>query len=238
MFTLTQEQFSAKLEGDNISTALASNLGLGRLLAHELCARAGVGPGVKTASADVAEKLFIAWQNILKQKSAPMLAGDEIILFPMKTFEKIATTPLRSFSEGLDKLFAPPEPEHKITGNDKIATVNAMQERNALRLEKDAEDVQKKGEFVYENYQEIKKLMDEIVVEMKHHSLQELQEQIRGAAAIVESAPDVFVFKSLRLDQETATLMVEGDVRNTGTRNTFRHFCLLQPQCPNCAVAL
>ncbi len=198
VFTLTFDTFSKLLDGENISTALATQLGLGGLLAQELCALAGVSPNAKQATADEAKKLFVAWQNLLTHKLTPLLVlnkevPEDVLAFPMRMFEKSTVVPLKSLSEGIDRLFtaafvAKPAPV-KDSPATKLVKIISMQESNAVRLEKDADAEQKKGEFIYENYQTVKTLLDELQSQMKHHSLQEIQEKLKGHKVVKEINP-------------------------------------------------
>ncbi len=191
-FTLTFDQFK-QLQGENISTAIATGLGMGGLVAHELCALAGVAPAAKITP-DAVEKLFVAWQTLLKRKAVPLLVlkdeiPDEVLPFAMKQFEKTTTTPLHSLSEGLDKLFVAPVAAKKETRADKVKTIIAMQEQSANKFEAVAAEEQKRGEFMYEHYQDVKQILDELVLQMKHHSLQELQVTFKGHKHVKEIDP-------------------------------------------------
>ncbi|HSU72847.1 MAG TPA: NFACT family protein [Candidatus Binatia bacterium] len=193
---LTLEQFTDLINAsaENVSTALAVDLGMGGLFAQELCSLSGVAPGKKASAADI-EKLYLAFQNVLKRKPSPLLAlrkdmPEEVILFPMRSFEKDTLVPLKSLSEGLDKLFARRAAEHPAPKKDKklakLQTIITMQEQNATKLEAQADEEQKKGEFIYERYQDVKKILEELQLQMKHHSLQELQEKLKGHKTVKE----------------------------------------------------
>jgi predicted ribosome quality control (RQC) complex YloA/Tae2 family protein len=194
---LTLAQFTDLLEEskqENVSTALAVDLGIGGLFANELCLLAGVVPG-KDASAAEIEKLYVALQTLLKRKPSPTLVlkngkPEEVVLFPMRSFEHFPAEPLKSISPGLDKLFAlhaqsQPLPK-KDKQTDKLRTIITMQEQNATKLEAQSDEEQKKGEFIYERYQDVKKILEELQLQMKHHSLQELQEKLKGHKTVKE----------------------------------------------------
>lgn len=194
---LSLEQFRDLVDAskqENVSSALAVDLGLGGLIAQELCLLSGVASGNKASASDI-EKLYVAFQNVLKRKSSPLLAlrrekPEEVIPFPMRSFEKDTLVPLKHLSEGLDKLFAARVQEHPRPTKDKrlskLQTIITMQEQNANKLETQSGDEQKKGEFIYERYQDIKKILDELQLQMKHHSLQELQEKLKGHKTVKE----------------------------------------------------
>ncbi|MBI4145271.1 NFACT family protein [Candidatus Woesearchaeota archaeon] len=197
----TIDEFRAKLESgtrENVSTTLAVDLSLGGLFANELCLLAGVEPRAKDVTPDQAEKLFVAWQNLAKRKSQPLLVVQndqpvEVIAFPMRLYEKATLLPLKTLSEGLDRLFLAqvqqmPKPS-KDKRAEKVRVVISMQEQNAAKLEANADEAQKKGEFMYENYQQIKAILDELQVQMKHHSLQEMQERLKGHRLVREIDP-------------------------------------------------
>lgn len=191
-FTITPKQFAEAVTGDNISMALATNLGIGGLFAQEVCALAGVTPTAKTVTSDQTEKLFVVWNTLLKRKTQPIFVDEsEVLPFALKHHPGTTNKPLPSLSHGLDLLFAKdygtktaiaPKP-------NKLALVIDMQEKNAVRLETEAVDVQKQGEYFYEHYQDVKKILDELQTAMKTHSLQELQEKTKGHKHIKEIDP-------------------------------------------------
>ena len=181
----------------NIAVTLAVDIGLGGLFAKELCARAGISVGKKQSTPDEIDKLFAALQNIMNQKTQPLLVlkndlPEEVLAFPMKTFENAITQPLKSLSEGLDKLFLATQERAPVKEDVRLRKLNAiimLQEQNAILLKQKAAEEQKKGEFMYEHYQEVKAVLDEIQIEMKHHSLQELQQKYKEHKHIKEIAP-------------------------------------------------
>ena len=196
VFTLDFDTFKTQLVGENISTALATNLGIGGLFAHEVCALAGVTPTLTETNSDHQEKLYLAWQTLLKRKLAPLIVlhndkPEEVLPFELKSTTGKITKPITSLSHGLDLFFSSHYGEHTAVAQkpNKTALIIAMQEQNATRLEADGLVVQKQGEYIYENYQEIKKILDELQTAMKSHSLQEIQEKIKGHKHIKEIDP-------------------------------------------------
>ena len=191
-------EFSEKISAgkDNVSTTLAVEMGLGGLFAGEICLLSGVDPKSK-ANKDQIEKLFVALQNILTIKAAPLLVvkdakPEEVIVFPMRTYEKFQLAPLKSISEGLDKMFmvavqkTTPVKDKQLR---KTQTIVAMQEKNAYELEEKSEQQQKTGEFIYETYQQVKTILDDLQVLMKHHSLQDIQLKLKGHKIVKDVNP-------------------------------------------------
>jgi predicted ribosome quality control (RQC) complex YloA/Tae2 family protein len=183
---------------ENVSTALAVDVGIGGLIANEACLLSGVNPQAKKATGAEIEKLLVALQTLAKRKAQPVLVmrkgiPDEVVLFPMRAFEKDESVPLKSISEGLDKIFlhaaqqprAPPKDKQL----EKLRTIVSMQEQNAAKLETKADVEQKIGEFIYENYQQVKAILDELQLQMKHHSLQEIQQKVKGHKIVKEVDP-------------------------------------------------
>ena len=183
---------------ENVSSALAVELGLGGLFANELCLLSGVDSKQTATSESQVEKLYVALQNVLKQKSSPILVvkdnkPTEVIVFPMRTFEKFQLAPLKSISKGIDKIFldtiqqtAKPVKDKQLK---KVETIVAMQEKNAVQLEQKSEKEQEIGEFIYENYQNVKEVLEELQILMKHHSLQEIQKKLKGHKTVKEVNP-------------------------------------------------
>lgn len=194
-FTLTPTQFADVLTGENVSTALAVGLGIGGTFAHEVCALAGVTPSAKTVATDQTEKLFVAWHTLVTRKPQPLLVvngekPEEVIPFELKSYAAKTTKPVASLSHGLDLLFAKDYgTKEAVAKPNKLAVVIAMQEQNATRLEDEAAGVQKQGEYIYEQYQDVKKILDELQTAMKTHSLQELQEKTKNHKHVKEIDP-------------------------------------------------
>jgi predicted ribosome quality control (RQC) complex YloA/Tae2 family protein len=201
---LSEKEFNEIInnsDSDNISTTLAVKFSMGGLLAKELCSLAGVQQSQKMTSVAEREKMFVAWQNLMKRKVQPILIlknekPHEVIPFPMKIFENEQQVPLESISQGIDQIFQKqfqektPTKETKSKQVKRLERAMKIQSQKAKELEERAQQNQEKGEYIYEHYQEIKKILDEISELMKTESLQQIQEKISGKGVIKELNPE------------------------------------------------
>ena len=65
----------------------------------------------------------------------------------------------------------------------------ALQEKSVKKLEKDAIENQRKGELVYEHYQELKEILEELNKAKAKFSLQEIKAKLQGHSKIKDVNP-------------------------------------------------
>jgi predicted ribosome quality control (RQC) complex YloA/Tae2 family protein len=150
---------------DSIVKSLAIDLGLGGEYAEEVCSRAGVEKARKDLSKTELGKIAAVVKEMFDEKSSPFINGDGAFPITMRTKEKVVDTP--SFSRAIE--MAKPE-ESAVTvvkaeakrPRDKAADVVKQQELALVGLLKAAEENQRKGELLYERYQEVERLLHDI----------------------------------------------------------------------------
>ena len=72
---------------------------------------------------------------------------------------------------------------------EKIQNATELQEKSMRKAEQDALEQQRKGETIYEHYQELKEILEEINKARKKFSLQEIKEKLKGHAVIKDVNP-------------------------------------------------
>ena len=158
--------------------ALAS-LGFGRLLAKEIIAR----------DCDL--------KSLLNEKLSPRAYSDGE-LSPIKLLQyKESGESFSSFSELLEsRLFSSLAvcKEHRVSKayesrKSKIQEVIDIQSKNIDVMEKDALDFQRKGELVYEHYQELKDILEELNKAKAKFSLQEIKARLKGHPKVKDLNP-------------------------------------------------
>jgi predicted ribosome quality control (RQC) complex YloA/Tae2 family protein len=152
----------------NVATCLATEISLGGVFAEEVCKQADVDP--KTSIEDLAKKDLDAVAKEIKnlvnslEKSKGYFYEDQISPIKLKDQEEVRV--LDTFNEALDTL----NPLGKVSPYRKkiehFQKIIKEQEQAIKDLECDIELNTKKGELVYEKYQQLQKLID-IVNEMK-----------------------------------------------------------------------
>ncbi len=159
-----------------------ASLGFGKLLVREIIARGGD---------------FKAYQSLLKEKPSPREYPDGE-LSPIKLWQfKEEGHQYKSFSELIDAKLPHAMQSQKISGAQKafaakkakLMEVISMQSKNITAMEKEAIDVQRKGELIYEHYQELKDILEELNKAKAKFSLQEIKAKLKGHAKIKDLNP-------------------------------------------------
>ncbi len=205
-FHIDSKEFCEKMleSKENISKTLAVQFGLGKILAEELCVRCGI-PSGEPVKEEHAVEIHEELQKMLKQKISAQLIFEDIIVvdatpIPFQCYATKKRENISSFGAALDRIFA--LPAEAITEQktapvqeklQKIDTMIQMQEKSLARLEQKAEEERKKGEYIYEHYQEIKKILDEIIEAKKTLSWKEVKAKFSQIKEINEATGEVIV---------------------------------------------
>ncbi|RME52386.1 hypothetical protein D6783_04655 [Candidatus Woesearchaeota archaeon] len=169
--TLTLQELSniiTTTKNESIVKILATKLSLGGKWAEELCQRANIDKNKTTITEADAKKIHEQLSTIATEKPQPHISdqGPTPIPFTTHTNQTATTT----FSEAIEKTLMPTilqneankkheEHNHKQTKINRIIT---EQEKHLRGLEKSAEQNQKKGELIYQHYQELQTILDTI----------------------------------------------------------------------------
>ncbi len=194
ILTLQRGDFNFAIT-DTVSKYLAQ-LGFGKLYAHELCYRASIKPDAKRLTDDKRDSLYKAYTNILADTSGAHVYPDGEIT-PFKLAHKEDGQPFETFSQAIDSKFAQNAPEQQeekintvyLAKRDKIETKIRLQEESATKQEEEAAVNQRKGELVYEHYQELKDILTELNKALKTHPLHEVQLKLKGHPTIKDINP-------------------------------------------------
>lgn len=181
---LEQKDFKIELK-DKISTTLAKK-GFGKLWAMEICARAQIDFTAKKITEDESKRLYLAYSGLLKEKTRPCVyENGHISPVVLKQFDE-GKTEFKTFSEAIDSVHQA-KPANLDRGESKfekekkrLQKLIKMQLDSANKNETDAALYQRKGELIYEHYQELKKIHDELKELSKKHSLQEIKKKLKG----------------------------------------------------------
>jgi len=172
-----------------------AKLGFGKLYAHELCVRAGINPQTETLSEEEQAALYAAYQSILDDSSGAHVYSDgEITPFMLKKKQEDGEC-FGSFSQAIDSVHqAKPAVKDRAQAlymkeRQRVQKLINMQEASANKNETEAALHQQKGEHVYEKYQELKKLLEELQGLMEKHSLQDIKKKLEDHDVIKEINP-------------------------------------------------
>jgi len=205
-FHLSEHDFALRFSqsADNASKTLAVQLGLGRTLAEELCVRTGT-PATDKATPEHAKDIYPELMKILGQQPKPQIILENSIVIdatpvPFDIYANKKRENVEKFGEALARVFAVPASavkEQKLAPMQqqlkKIGTMISMQQKNLAELEAKATEEHKKGEYMYEHYQEIKQLLTDIIEAKKTMSWKEVKQKFAQIKEINEATGDVVV---------------------------------------------
>ncbi len=161
------KEFKSYLEEnkkESIVKTLALSINLGGVYAEELCARAGVEKETKEPIEEQMNNLYKEWQLLQTQELQANFFNEEPYPFQMKSHGK--GMPCESYNEALDKYYSQfidetEEEEKEIpVQKKKYELMIEEQEKQKEQIERAAIENQKKGEYIYEHYMEIKEILD------------------------------------------------------------------------------
>jgi predicted ribosome quality control (RQC) complex YloA/Tae2 family protein len=172
---------------DSVVKTLAMDLGLGGLYAEEACSRAKIDKDKKSLDDSELKKLSDAVKGLFNQEVKANKVNDEIVPFYLAagatngakrvdydSFSKALDDNLsiKAMNVGQDKVI-----KEKQTKHDKTSLVIEKQEQRLKELELGIAENQRKGELIYEHYQEIKELLDNINIDRKKMGWDELKKK-------------------------------------------------------------
>jgi predicted ribosome quality control (RQC) complex YloA/Tae2 family protein len=182
------KELIANSDKESIVKTLAIELGLGGLYAEELLMRAGIDKSKKNLSAKELSELFAKIKELRTLQIKPALIGAEIVPFDILTFKNVNSQPFNTFNEALDhvlthkSLAEKHEQAHKESSKQltKEERIIEKQEKQLSVLRQQADENQRKGELLYENYQVVKDILDELNIAKKKYSWKEIKEKLKG----------------------------------------------------------
>ena len=195
--SLDEEQFNniiSKSKMDSIVKTLAVDLGLGGLYAEELCKRAGIDKNKKKLDDKELKKLFRELKGLFNEETKANKINNEVLPFELKLEEQNKGMLYKSFNQALDEVITQrvvKEVEARVvkekqSKEDKVGLIIKKQEERLKALEKSIGDNQKKGELIYEHYQELKCLLEQINIDRKKMDWQDLKKKYKANKLIKE----------------------------------------------------
>jgi len=194
------KEIISKSKMDLIVKTFAVDFGLGGLYAEELCKRAVIGNDKKTLDNNEIKKIHAALQGLFNEEIKANKANDELVPFYLAAADaepgagSVGRIDYPSFSNALDENLSAKAMnaaddkvvKEKETKQDKTRVVIEKQEQRLKELEQSIAENQRKGELIYEHYQEVKELLDNINSDRKKMSWEELKKKYKNEKLIKE----------------------------------------------------
>ncbi|MFP4567455.1 MAG: NFACT family protein [Candidatus Woesearchaeota archaeon] len=180
---LTTEDELIKIVNDSdrsLVKTLAAKFGLGGVYAEELITIANLDKDAETISKTDTMKLMGAIKSFFSSEIEPFISNNNI--FPTRMLTKSGDS-VESISAGID-LLSPLIKEDAIKPaqkkKDKTASLVDIQEKMIKSFERKIEENQAKGEFVYSNYQDFQKLINDANKIRKEEGLDALERVMKS----------------------------------------------------------
>jgi len=178
---------------DSIVKMLAVEIGLGGLYSEEMCLRAGIDKSKRQFSEEKLMLLFREMKKLLDEEIKANIVDGEMVPFDMLLHKEKEKQSFESFNSALDSLSEKvvsvsdqKEAKERKTKHDKIRVVLDKQKARLEELEKGIVENQRKGELIYEHYQEVKGLLENINLDRKKIGWEELKKKYKDENLIKE----------------------------------------------------
>jgi predicted ribosome quality control (RQC) complex YloA/Tae2 family protein len=164
---------------------LATELGFGGKYADEVLARAGLGRTAEKITDGEAGKLSAAIRGLLSEGINCTLLKQRIYPVRMLSMKEGVEKTFPSFSGGLDAItlesgIEAREQKAAKEKKTKIEKIVGAQQERIRELGREADESQKTGEFIYEHYQEFRKLLDSIIrLRSEGKTFDEIEEKLK-----------------------------------------------------------
>lgn len=158
---------------DTISKTLAVRLGLGKIYAEEICLNAGIDKLNKKISKNEIERIYSEIQRLANKPLQPRIIYENeeitnIIPVELKIYSKNKQKEFKTYNSALasvlDKHIEETQKSkalQKFTRKlEQIETKIEKQKETLTKLKQESEESQRKGEIIYENYQEIQNKLE------------------------------------------------------------------------------
>jgi predicted ribosome quality control (RQC) complex YloA/Tae2 family protein len=187
LFKIKEDELKDLIENsnkDSVVKILAVDLGIGGLYAEELCLLAKIDKNKKDLDKKEIKKLYEKLKKLINNKPEPgIYENGDIVPFKLKQFKNLKFEKFKTFNEAIDDKYGTIENVEKTKHNlklDKIDRIIKEQNEKIKELEKKAEEDTKKGELIYEKYQQIDSLIKELKDIRKKHSWKEIKDKLKN----------------------------------------------------------
>ncbi|MBS3114960.1 NFACT family protein [Candidatus Woesearchaeota archaeon] len=200
LFGLKEEDLALLLKNskkDSLVTSLATELGLGGLYSEEACLLSNIDKNINPKNIDEKQTQLItnSIKKITNKKIDAKAVFDEnhnvidVIPFDFEFYKNNQKKPFPTFSEAVSYFYSQFK-EIKETAFDRklkeLQRITENQKQTIEQLRKEEHETRQKAEAIYQNYQLIKEIIDELNKASKKHSWKEIKEKLKNHKTIKE----------------------------------------------------
>jgi len=199
---IKEKDFTSKLkesDKESIVKALALDFGLGGKYSEELCLRTDIKKDRKRIKDDEIKKLYKESRKLIREKVKGYIIKKDnepmdVVPIKLKLYKDGDEIILDTFSEALNEVLTDiiqTEQKEAVEAREskeanRIKKVISDQEGSIKKLEKTIIENQKKGELIYERYQDIDDILNQLREARKKYSWKEIKEKLKGHKVIKE----------------------------------------------------
>ena len=182
-----------KQQKQTISKLIAVELGFGGQYSKEICKLSNIGLSEKSLNDGQVNTLIKSIKSITSKKVNPFAVYSDsrinAVPFELEIYKDMKKEKKKSFNSAVE-FAAKAGKAKKITKSQKelerLKKIIKLQEEQINEMEKTATESQKKGELIYEKYQLLNEILEEIRKARKKYSWKEIKSKLKGHKLIKE----------------------------------------------------
>ncbi|MEK6983223.1 MAG: NFACT family protein [Nanoarchaeota archaeon] len=200
LFDIDKGQLSELLKNskkDFLVTCLATELGLGGLYSEEVCLLSNADKNINPKYIDdaQAQSILDSIKRLINSRIDAKVIFDEnhnaidYAPFELKFYEKHKKKEFSSFSNAIAYFHSQFKEIEESASDKKIRELERIietQKQAVEQLRKEEHEMRQKGELIYQNYQLIKEILDELNKASKNYSWKEIKEKLKAHKIIKE----------------------------------------------------
>jgi predicted ribosome quality control (RQC) complex YloA/Tae2 family protein len=183
----TLRKLVSQSENDSAVKFLATDVGLGGLYAEEVCLKLDMDKKTKLKDLDLA-RIKKTINDLLKKPKSVVTENKEILPILLESLKSSKYEEANSFNSALDLVLtkkvavkkAKEEGKIKEKAVGKVEKMLSAQQKQIETMNKKADESLAKGEAIYNNYQIVKSVVDEINKARKKYSWKEIKEKLKN----------------------------------------------------------
>lgn len=208
----TFEELLRETEKENLVKMFAIDVGLGGTYAEEICARAGINKmeSPKEIHGKEITLLFSALDELRKEKKEPAVVFNkeevlDIVPVALDVYKNMKQKRFDSYNEALDEVLTKKEAEAKnklIKSRmdkeiEKVENIISIQKKHLAAVEKESSEAKERGELIYNNYELVSGVINELKKARERYSWKEIKEKLKGHKVIK------------KIDEKTGEIVLE-----------------------------
>jgi len=195
IFTATRRALELVINDSKESSLvkiLASSIGLGGLMAEEICVRAGIAKTTEKLTLSQSVKISQTIQSLLKELPKGYLYDNIIAPIELKSKSAKSAKIIPTFNQALDESLSTSSAQREklkkeAQYQEKIKSVQHIlseQQKKLKEVESLTDEHKKRGDWFYEHYSEVKTLLTKVQQEKEAHGWQAVQKFLSGLKKI------------------------------------------------------